>query len=443
MTSRPPLGVQQRQPQRSLSGGLALSQRPAAQQRSLSQQCLPPSSVRRETTFADAAAASSSPGDAGDASARHAAQNMARYGANQRLRGSRLKLELSHDMSDGITSAGIGDWPAGLTSSSSLDPFRLMSQTDTFDAADNGSRPQARQHVMEGDGPLPMPQRPPRFAPAPSRSQIRPQPGHPPQPTPKKEKDRDTKPPPPKPYLIEIPPDAPHYPIPSQNEGQARNRTSSSLNSSNRNGLGAKGHLDFGPWTGDHPEDRLNESVLRHGFLAYSKLPNGLQNETATAKQLVQAPLKHKSGFTFLSNVFTSILGQRRQRGLITAPSTFKPPPRVTLTEPRREGWLQDLASPATPLRRLSRTIPHGIRGKTLLDQCLTKKIPADRAVWLAKCVGANEIRGLRRMGASGGFIMGGEVKWIRDWTICVEQFIDNVVCSFSEADWKSKVNYA
>jgi mediator of RNA polymerase II transcription subunit 12 len=77
------------------------------------------------------------------------------------------------------------------------------------------------------------------------------------------------------------------------------------------------------------------------------------------------------------------------------------------------------------------------------LEQCLSKKIPTARATWLAKCVGANEIRAFKRKGATGTFAMGGESKWIRDWTAVVEQFVESVVTSCGENDWKGKLLYA
>jgi mediator of RNA polymerase II transcription subunit 12 len=78
-----------------------------------------------------------------------------------------------------------------------------------------------------------------------------------------------------------------------------------------------------------------------------------------------------------------------------------------------------------------------------LLDQSLSKNIPIERAVWLAKCVGANELRSFRRKGASGTFAMGGEAKWIRDFTVCVEQFVESTVGSCGEKNFKSRISYA
>src|SRR6266566_5202247 len=124
MTSRPPLGVQQRQPQRSLSGS-GLSQRPP-HQRSLSQQ-FPPSPIRKEA-FLDF----SSP-DAGDVA----------QGRNGTFRrgGSRLKLELSNES---ITGAGLSESPNALESSRVFTPSRIMPLTDTPELGDMSPRTSTR-----------------------------------------------------------------------------------------------------------------------------------------------------------------------------------------------------------------------------------------------------------------------------------------------------------
>lgn len=137
---------------------------------------------------------------------------------------------------------------------------------------------------------------------------------------------------------------------------------------------------------------------------------------------------------------------EKRQRfysRLTTAP-TFKPPPRVTLPDTRREAWLRDLANPLVPLRRLSRTIPHGLKGPVLLDQCAAKSIPTSRALWFARCVGANELRGLRRKGV-GSFALGSESKWLREWTVQVARFLERAISEFAAplGLWKQKMLYA
>ncbi|KAL2866016.1 uncharacterized protein BJX67DRAFT_151939 [Aspergillus lucknowensis] len=197
---------------------------------------------------------------------------------------------------------------------------------------------------------------------------------------------------------------------------------------------------DFSPWTGNHPEDVLNDQSVKQGHYDRTQVS---QNESNTARPSLYAQLKHRSGLQMLSSVFMAALEKRQNHIIVNAPSSFKPPPRVTLTDNKREAWLRDLANPSVPLRRLSRTIPHGIRGKALLDQCLNKWIPVGRAVWLAKCVGANEIRAFKRKGTSGSLAFGLETKWVREWTSGVQQFLEGVIGTCGSAEWKSKMTYA
>lgn len=240
--------------------------------------------------------------------------------------------------------------------------------------------------------------------------------------------------------MVEPPTDAPRYVTNVKGDSQPR---SGSASHGAHNGANNTGFGDFWLWTGNQAEDVFTKDIIVSGNYDNVKTHPVSNNESSSAKPVLWTQMKHKSGLGFLSTVFTAVLGHRRQKGQITAPSTFKPPPRVTLTDTRRELWLQELANSQTPLRRLSRSIPHGIRGKILLEQCLNKNVPIDRAVWLAKCVGANEIRAFRRKGANGGFVMGGEVKWIRDWTVFLEQFLESVIYAFGDVDWRAKVDYA
>lgn len=200
---------------------------------------------------------------------------------------------------------------------------------------------------------------------------------------------------------------------------------------------------DFSPWTGLHPEDILNEQVIKTGY--FDKPPGPSQNESNSARQSIWPNLSQKNNIALqtLSHMFTQVLDKRQGLAKCTAPSTFKPPPRVTVTDTKREAWLKDLANTNIPLRRQSRTIPHGIRGKLLMEQCLAKSIPLQRAVWLAKCVGANELRSFRRKGVSGSAAAQGETKWVRDWTIQVEQFLESIADACGQENWRAKIDYA
>ncbi|KAK9332986.1 hypothetical protein V1520DRAFT_303144 [Lipomyces starkeyi] len=183
------------------------------------------------------------------------------------------------------------------------------------------------------------------------------------------------------------------------------------------------GYPDFFPWTGTHGEDSLTESYIQHGF----EDKPFLANETGSARPTLYASLRQKASLAALSTFMMNAIDKRQELNKITPPTTFKPPPRVTLTDHKREAWLRDLASPSVPLRRLSRTIPHGIRNRVLVEQCCNKAVPIHRAVWFARCVGANELRGLKRRGTHTS-ISDAETQWVREWTIQLSAFIEKVI---------------
>uniref|UniRef100_L2FRK6 Mediator of RNA polymerase II transcription subunit 12 n=1 Tax=Colletotrichum fructicola (strain Nara gc5) TaxID=1213859 RepID=L2FRK6_COLFN len=383
------MGVQPRPPQQRTLSSSGLSVQRPTHQRTLSQQYLPQSPVRKENlidlTGADNDAA--------------VAQN--RYGTLPRRGGSRLKLELSND--------------AMLPQHHPSDSPNILTPNHPPDAQDRARKP--HRHELAG---------------------LRKRPTHRHSPAPVVAVKKDGRP---KPYHLETPAAAPRY------APFGKPRSDATAKQGFGAGGGARdsqdlGHADFFPWTGNHPEDQWSETIIKNG---YFDKPPATTAETTSAKAALFPALKHKTGLNLLSNIFTGILNQRKLNGQISSPSTFKPPPRVTLTDTKREMWLRDLANPSISLRRLSRTIPHGIRGKVLLDHCLNKNVPTERAVWLVKCVGANEIRSVKRKGTgpNGPFVVTGEAKWLRDWTVFVEQFVEGVSTAFGDNDWKAKVQYA
>ena len=205
--------------------------------------------------------------------------------------------------------------------------------------------------------------------------------------------------------------------------------------------LGEAALAGFFPWTGHDKEDVLNESNVRHGY--FDRPPNPPEKEMGTGKTLLNGAFKHRSGLDFLSVLFGLALERKSKHGVLSSTSNFRPPPRVTLTEAKRKAWLADLANPEVPLRRLSRTIPQGIRGQALLDQCLGNSIPVPRALWFIKCVGANEIRTLKRKGPGGAVTGGSESKWLKEWTGFVGQFLESVLQQKSQPEWKRSMEYA
>ncbi|CAG8959099.1 hypothetical protein HYFRA_00012962 [Hymenoscyphus fraxineus] len=389
MTSRPTVG--QRQPsQRSLSSTNVL-QRPAPH-RTLSQQFPSSSPTRRNNDgFVDLTL------DGTDAP-------QGRYGTIPRMGGSRLRLEISEASHPDLVESP--NPATGLTPNWRTPVTSGARSQHHFDVpTPSNFSPRALQEGGQNDSaikPMPLPVRPKQHGPASTKK---------PRPVAGAVVKKDVRP---KPYTLEVPAAAPRYP--------------------------PNGHIDFFPWTGNHPEDQFSEPIIRGGYYDKSQMT---PSESGTARPNIFPALKQKNGLQALSSIFTTVLAQRRAHGQITTSSTFKPPPRVTVTDTKREMWLKDLANPTISLRRLSRSIPHGIRGKVLLDQSLSKNIPIERAVWLAKCVGANELRSFRRKGVSGTFAMGGEAKWIRDFTVCVEQFLENLVGTCGEEEFRTKITYA
>ena len=181
----------------------------------------------------------------------------------------------------------------------------------------------------------------------------------------------------------------------------------------------------------------MTDVYIKEGYSEKSKV------SSESARPSLWPQLKNGVGLAALSALFTDVLIERQTLGRIESPSTFKPPPRVALTDTKREAWLRDLANPNLPLKRLSRTIPHGLRGRALLDQCLVKRVPIERAVWLVRCVGANDLRAFRRKGVSIGAASDNELRWSLEWTAIVESFNSECIGSLLQEDWKAKVTYA
>ncbi|ETN46913.1 uncharacterized protein HMPREF1541_01102 [Cyphellophora europaea CBS 101466] len=196
------------------------------------------------------------------------------------------------------------------------------------------------------------------------------------------------------------------------------------------------------PWgTRKHAEDNLSEINVKQGY--YDRPPNPPEKELNTARVPLYNAFKHRGGVESLSTLFTIVLEAKAKHGVLTSASSFKPPPRVTLAEPRKKSWIADLADPNVPLRKLSRTIPQGIRGHSLLEQCLQNSVPLSRTIWFVKCVGANEIRTLKRKGTSQAAAVGGERNWLREWTLNVQQFLEAVLAQSGQPSWKPNLQYA
>jgi mediator of RNA polymerase II transcription subunit 12 len=128
------------------------------------------------------------------------------------------------------------------------------------------------------------------------------------------------------------------------------------------------------------------------------------------------------------SQFILAVVHQRNKEGLIKTPTSFRVPPRVTLTDQKREQYLRDLANPSQSLRRLARGVPHGIRGRHLLDQVCSKNVPVNRAIWFIRVISVNELRAVKRKGLTKGAQESVESKWVIEWTGQVSVFLETVI---------------
>jgi len=206
---------------------------------------------------------------------------------------------------------------------------------------------------------------------------------------------------------------------------------------------------DFLPWSHSPKEDILAVNHLQKG---YYESPH-VANELLSARNIMHQLLRSNNSLDELSSNLLKAIDVRSNNNKIGS-SSYKPPPRVTLTDQKRESWLRDLASSDVPLRKLSRTIPHGVRNKSLLDQCVMKNIPINRAIWFVRCVGTNELRGLKRKGGANM-----EFNWIQEWTLQVVEYIEKLSMEYLKFEgppnqnnlghneeqvkiWKAKLSY-
>ncbi|EPY53369.1 mediator complex subunit Srb8 [Schizosaccharomyces cryophilus OY26] len=97
----------------------------------------------------------------------------------------------------------------------------------------------------------------------------------------------------------------------------------------------------------------------------------------------------------------------------------FDPPPRVRLSETRKNAWLQDLANDKICLSSLSKKIPHGVWGKDIIQLVLDFRVPLPRAVWFIRCAGINEIRSYFKK-----YPCNSPKDWVFLWTDVIGDFL-------------------
>lgn len=197
----------------------------------------------------------------------------------------------------------------------------------------------------------------------------------------------------------------------------------------------------FSPWIGDHAEDGLTQDAVRQGVSA-KLLVTDEKEEINTARHCVLPCLHNPTGLKDLSRFFNQVLQERKACSKLSHDRLSKAPSRVTVTEQKREAWLTKLANPTIPLFKQSRSIPRGLHGKFLLEQCVSKTVPVARAVWLVRRVGLDCMRALHRGSVDIALAVEREKKWFKDWTIVVESFAEDIDDRDGNAHRKQEATY-
>lgn len=215
---------------------------------------------------------------------------------------------------------------------------------------------------------------------------------------------------------------------------------------------------DFEPWEHKKEEDQILLNFVAKGYYSTSKV----NFESISARSSLQESLPKLSDR--LADQFSQVLRIREQEinripatgGSSNAPFSdlsgpgFLLPSRVTLTEHRREVWLQELSSPYASLPKLSAYIPHGLKRRQILEQCCAKQIPLKRAVWLIKCCYSMEwkIRNSKQKLSEKVSTMDSQLtkEWTDNFVYILEKLIFEVVQHDNDAvqlkRWRSEIGY-
>lgn len=198
--------------------------------------------------------------------------------------------------------------------------------------------------------------------------------------------------------------------------------------------------VDYFVWKGIHPEDQLTHTNVKQGY--FDRAPDNPEKELNTGKAQIYNAVTRHHGLDSLSALFSLLLDERIKHNTIAGKQSVTLPPRVTLTEAKRRQWIADLANEGVPMSKLKKAIPQGIRGQALLDLCLANKVPRKRALWFIKCVGAIELRAIKKKGGAANVVAAAETRWLRDWTVGTERWIEQVVARCGQADWTVDMQY-
>lgn len=206
---------------------------------------------------------------------------------------------------------------------------------------------------------------------------------------------------------------------------------------------------DFETWKQTQEDDHLMKLYLAKGYSAPRDVAVEYQGGRSFVSPLFTAGNNHQlvktNKLDQLNDLLASAQLKRREFNKVQPQISYKPPPRMTLTEHKRDIWLKRLSDPKTSLAQLSKAIPHGLRNKTLLEQCMIHNVSVNRTIWLIKCVASNEQRQLsRKPGSNINIIID---RWVIEWTDQITTFLEGIMISCFSSDprteWSKSLDFA
>ena len=227
------------------------------------------------------------------------------------------------------------------------------------------------------------------------------------------------------------------------------------LDHRNINDEHAEIYPDFKIWKQEKVDDAIMQTCLQKGYSMSEYVKHEDQSgrhlfaDILDKSKVSQSPTtaQKTNKINIMGQMFVDAMHKRRLFNVIRSKGAYKPPPRVTLTEHKKEAWLKKLSNPEVPLKDLSRAIPHGLRNKLLFEQCLLHKVPISRALWLIKCIATNEQRQLKRKTGTSSAVSASVSKWIAEWTEQITAFFESIIescfdTSVPKETWRFRLDY-
>ncbi|CCH61955.1 hypothetical protein TBLA_0F04220 [Henningerozyma blattae CBS 6284] len=217
---------------------------------------------------------------------------------------------------------------------------------------------------------------------------------------------------------------------------------------------------DFDPWQHTKDEDTIMTNFVSKGYYTTSKV----NFESVSARSSLQDSLPKLT--VQLASQFSNVVKLREEEvnRIPALPKNFEGtlfndlsgpgfslPTRITLTDHKRELWLQELSSSYASLSKISKYVPHGLKRRQVLEQCYMKQIPIKRAIWLIKCCYSLEWKSLMIKNQNKNENTNNiNFQLLKDWTDNYVFIMEKLIFEMNTYSddqirlkvWKSEINY-